>query len=285
MADIAAFPIYLYHPCWQLATLFRKPEGVAALAEEQTTWLEGIISVTAALQAGNRPVEHIYLYRAPKRRHERALARLVQAAQAAQVPVSEVDEPFITARAGGSSHGGVLAAVGPRRLVPLADLAPGKPRPFLVMLDGIEDPFNFGQAVRTLYAAGVDGLVLRPRNWLSAAGIVTRASAGATELMPTAVAETAEAAASFFRERGLAIACTSHRQALSLYEADLTGPLFLLLGGEKRGITRSFWQQADLRLAIPYGRETFSQSLGAAAAAAILGFEVMRQRSTGTVKR
>jgi tRNA G18 (ribose-2'-O)-methylase SpoU len=57
----------------------------------------------------------------------------------------------------------------------------------------------------------------------------------------------------------------------------LTAPLFLIIGGEKRGVTRSFADAADMRLKIPYGRE-FRQSLGTTAAAAVLAFEVMRQR-------
>ena len=119
----------------------------------------------------------------------------------------------------------------------------------------MEDPFNFGASVRALYAAGADGLVLRPRNWLSAAGTVARASAGASELIPTALAETATEAAAFFRAQGLAVACaTEERGSVSIYDADLTVPLFLLLGGEKRGVTRSFLDQADLKLRIPYGR-------------------------------
>ncbi len=145
------------------------------------------------------------------------------------------------------------------------------------MLDGIEDPFNFGYAVRVLYAAGADGLVVRPRNWTSAAGVVARASAGASELIPIAVAETALDAATALRTQGLTIACTVHKQSISIYNANLTIPLFLVIGGEKRGITRSFLDKADLLLHIPYGR-AFAQSLGAASAAAILGFEIMRQR-------
>ena len=143
----------------------------------------------------------------------------------------------------------------------------------------MEDPFNFGASVRALYAAGADGLVLRPRNWLSAAGTVARASAGASELIPTALAETAAEAAAFFRARGLQVACaTDERGSVSLYDADLTVPLFLLLGGEKRGITRSFLDQADLKLRIPYGR-AMPHSLGTASATAVIAFEIMRQRS------
>jgi 23S rRNA (guanosine2251-2'-O)-methyltransferase len=109
---------------------------------------------------------------------------------------------------------------------------------------------------------------------------VTRASAGASELLPTAVCDTTLEAADFFRGHGLTIACTARKSAVSLYECDLTQPLFLLIGGEKRGITRSFLEQADLLLRIPYGR-SFPYSLGAAASTAVVAFEVLRQRSAG----
>ncbi len=242
------------------------------------TWLEGIISVTAAVASSSRPVHAVYIRQDARQRHDRKLALLVDTAVAAEVPVQWVDEAFISQHASGASHGGVLARVGPRRFVRCDDLLAGTAVPFVAMLDGIEDPFNFGQAVRALHAAGANGLVLRPRNWLSAAGTVARASAGASEWLPTAVAETAEEAATFFRQQGLTIACASHNEAASIYEADLTRPLFLLIGGEKRGITRSFLRQADLRLQIPYGRDNFQQSLGTAAATAVISFEIMRQR-------
>ncbi|HRQ36632.1 MAG TPA: RNA methyltransferase [Chloroflexota bacterium] len=251
---------------------------VDSTIEEAESWLEGMVSIMAALAAGSRPVYAVYIQQGTRQRHDRKLARLVDTAVAAHIPVQYVDEAFISQQAGGGSHGGVLARVGPRRFVSCGALLAGTAVPFIAMLDGIEDPFNFGQAVRALYAAGADGLVLRPRNWLSAAGTVARASAGASEWLPTAVAETAEEAAAFFRQHGLVIACASHEEAISIFDADLTRPLFLLIGGEKRGITRSFLRQADVRLQIPYGRANFQQSLGTAAATAVISFEIMRQR-------
>lgn len=241
----------------------------------EQTWLEGRISVEAAIRGANRDIEAIYL-RAGKR--DRSLSRLRKTAENATIPISKVDDEFFAANASGKSHGGVLARVGPRRFADITSLVEGGERPFIVMLDGIEDPFNFGQAVRALYAAGATGLVVRPRNWLSAAAVVTRSSAGASELLPTAVAETALEAAEFFRQAGLLIACTARESAVSIYEADLTQATFLLIGGEKRGITRSFLDQADVRLEIPYGR-SFAHSLGAAASTAVIAFEVLRQRS------
>lgn len=244
------------------------------MAEMERTILEGHISIEAALASGNRPIFAIYVREDKRDGEARHLTRLAQKAGTSinRIPAAEVDE-----RAQGKSHGGLIAEVGPRRYVALGDLLPSDHPPFVVMIDGVEDPFNFGYALRALYAAGADGLVLRPRNWMSAAGTVARASAGASERIPTAVAETAEGAASFFREQGLIIACTGLENAIDLDAIDLTRPIFLLVGGEKRGITRSFLDQADLCVQIPYGRD-FGQSLGTAAAAAILGYEIMRQR-------
>jgi 23S rRNA (guanosine2251-2'-O)-methyltransferase len=237
--------------------------------------LEGAVSVLAALRAGNREVRAMYLRRDKEPEETATLERM---ARERDVPCQRVDADFIEELVSGRRHGGVIAVVGPRRFVALEQLLPADRAPFVVMIDGVEDPYNFGQAVRSLYAAGTDGLVVRPRNWLSAAGVVARSSAGASELIPTAVAETALEAADFFRSRGLAVACAAARDAVSLYAADLTVPLFLLVGGEQRGITRSFLRQADLRLEIPYARRD-ARSLGTVAATAIIAFEVMRQRS------
>ena len=236
--------------------------------------IEGFISVQAALQGGHRTVYGIQL-RSGK--DDAQTRRLELAARHAGVPVQRVSADGIEQIAGGKTHGGVLASVGPYQFAALSTLTDGA-NPFVAMIDGVEDPFNFGSSVRSLYAAGADGLILRPRNWLSAAGIVARASAGASELIPTALAESAADAAALFRASGLTIACaTDEPGSVSLYDADLTKPLFLLIGGEKRGITRSFLEQADLKLRIPYGRP-LPHSLGTASATAIIAFEVMRQR-------
>lgn len=241
---------------------------------DEIAHLEGFISVQAALQGGHRVIQSIQL-RAGK--EDGQTRHLTRTARRLGIPLTRVSADEIERLAGGKTHGGVLAQVGPYQFAPLDSLTAGT-MPFVVMIDGVEDPFNFGSSVRALYAAGADGLVVRPRNWLSAAGIVARASAGTSELIPTAIAETASEAADFFRASGLLIACaTDEPGSISVYDADLTRPLFLLIGGEKRGITRSFLDRADLKLRIPYGRP-LPHSLGTAAAAAILAFETMRQR-------
>ncbi len=256
--------------------LKRAESGQALSEQESITFLEGKISVAAALRSPYRAV-HRVLLRAD--REDRTARWLQHRAREADVPVVQVGAADIDAVTQGSSHGGIAAEAGQRQFVSLEALLPrGNGPAFVVMLDGIEDPFNFGQALRALYAMGAHGVALRPRNWMSAAATVARASAGASELMPMAVAETVAEAADFYREQGLTVACAQKEDALPMDEVDLTVPLFLLVGGEKRGVTRSFAKQADLHLQVPYDRVEYEPSLGTTAAAAALAYEVMRQR-------
>ena len=238
--------------------------------------LEGALSIVAALESGNRQIRNILLNR--DKRFDRRLAHLQKLAREKSVPVSFVDADEIHARATGTTHGGVFAFAGERRYQTLSQLLPASGAPFVVMLDGIEDPYNFGFALRALYAAGVDGVALPHRNWTSASAIVGRASAGASERLKIALVDDAAAAADFFRDHDLRIATTGKSQrSLSLYDTDLTQPLFMLIGGEKRGVQRSFQNAADFIIEIPYGRP-FDASLGTVSSASVIAFEVMRQR-------
>jgi 23S rRNA (guanosine2251-2'-O)-methyltransferase len=249
-------------------------DRIFSYMEEQII-IEGFISVRAVLKSGNRPIFAIFI-RTDK--YDRGVSWLEHEAKRQGIPVKRINSDVIDSYAGGATHGGILAHVGPRRLSPLDAIAASDPAPFVAMLDGVEDPFNFGQAIRALYAAGANGVIVRSRSWIGkAAGVVARSSAGASEWTPMAEVDSVEDAAEHFRARGLLVACAAKQDATPIYETDLTVPLFLVIGGERRGITRSFLDQADLKLAIPYATE-FDEALGTTAAAAVLAFEVMRQR-------
>jgi 23S rRNA (guanosine2251-2'-O)-methyltransferase len=236
--------------------------------------LEGVIAVRAALHARSRELHRI-LIRIDK--DDRPMAQLEQRARAAGVSVERVPEDAIAEVAAGTTHGGVVAIAGPRRFASLEHLTATAEAPFLALLDGIEDPFNFGSALRSLYAAGAHGAVLGPRNWMSAVGTVARASAGASELLPLAVSEPLEAVEAC-SARGFAIVCAAaERDASPLYDADLLGPVLLVIGGERRGISKGVLAHADAVVQIPYGRD-FRSSLGTSAATAVVAFEVLRQR-------
>jgi 23S rRNA (guanosine2251-2'-O)-methyltransferase len=250
------------------------PDRGAAPVNQWPMVLEGHVSVEAALEGGVRHVHRIWAVLPGDRR----LGRLRAIAHERGVVIEKVDRELIEELASGRSHGGLIALVGPRRDRILAEvLVEVGERSLVVMLDGIEDPFNFGQATRAMYAAGIDALVVR-RSWETALSTVTRASAGATELLPTATVQSVEEAATACRMAGFRIACAVRTDdATDLHEADLTGGIFLLIGGERRGVTRSFVEQADVRIRIDYGRDS-APELGAATSAAIIGFEALRQR-------
>jgi 23S rRNA (guanosine2251-2'-O)-methyltransferase len=239
-------------------------------------FLEGHLSVAAALRGRSRPIHRI-LIAAEGVRAEREARQIRSQAADAGVAMSELPRADIDTLASGHTHGGIIAEVGERYRVPLRELAGDDA--LVVMLDGIEDPYNFAAALRSLYAAGATGLVVRPRSWTTATAIIARASAGASELLPTAEAADPGHAMAELAAAGLRTAVAAERSdAQSLYEADLRGPLFVLIGGERRGVMRRLLDRADTILRIPYGRHE-APSLGTAAAAAVIGFEAMRQRA------
>jgi 23S rRNA (guanosine2251-2'-O)-methyltransferase len=238
--------------------------------------LEGWVSVLAALEAGRRPVTAVYLQRDKDLREG---GRIRSAAAKHGVEVKLVSAEEIDSIAQGKSHGGVLALAGERQYQSLDELIAVKQDAFIVMLDGVEDPFNYGQAIRALYAAGVHGLAVPERNWDTALSVVTRASAGASEYMPTARIADIKEGITFFKAHGFRVAATAkERKSQSIYSVDLRGPLFMLIGGERRGLNATTLALCDILLSIPYGRD-FKAELDVTSSTAALAFEVMRQRS------
>ena len=143
------------------------------------------------------------------------------------------------------------------------------------MIQGIEDPYNFGYAIRSLYACGCDGIILGERNWLSAAGVVCRSSAGASEKIPVFKCEEYDGARTF-KEKGYSIVCAEEKTDNILGNCPLPLPILLIVGGEKRGISTPILELADIKVKIKYARK-FNASLSAASAATMFAYEISRQ--------
>jgi 23S rRNA (guanosine2251-2'-O)-methyltransferase len=180
----------------------------------------------------------------------------------------------------GNSHGGIVAMCKERTIPTLTkdifDCEIDK-NGFYAMIQGIEDPYNFGYALRSLYAVGCNGIILGERNWMSAAGVVCRSSAGASEMFPVYKCDEITAA-KLFKDNGYNIVCADERTDNILGECALHFPILLIVGGEKRGISRALLDLADTLVKIPYGRE-FKASLSAASATTMFAYEIMRQNS------
>ena len=178
----------------------------------------------------------------------------------------------------GNSHGGIVA-ICEERTIPYLKSEDFENKinksGFYAMIQGIEDPYNFGYALRSLYAVGCDGIILGERNWMSAAGVVCRSSAGASEMFSVYKCDEIDAA-KMFKDNGFNIVCADERTDNILGQCALPCPILLIVGGEKRGISRGLLDLADTLVKIPYGRE-FKASLSAASATTMFAYEIMRQ--------
>ena len=237
--------------------------------------LEGAISVKAALEANRREIYEIFT---DGRKPDRNRNYILNLAKKNHIKITTLSSEEISNLAGGTSHGGLLARVSQRKYQDLDELY-AHPLPFLTVLEGIEDPYNFGGALRSLYAAGVTGVLVPERNWCSAAGVVTKASAGASEFLNIATVSDWEEALTKAKRRGIRILCAERKDAISLYESDLTGALMLIFGGEMRGISAKIMEHSDQNVFLPYGSD-FRNALSANSAAAVFAFEAYRQRNT-----
>lgn len=236
---------------------------------------EGMTSISAVINSkhSDRKIKRVLYDENKAEKLGRALSYLKHRADEQGFEIVKTSPEEIEKKTVGNSHGGVIAECTERHIKQITrdDIAENG---FYVYIEGIEDPYNFGYALRSLYAAGVDGVILPERNWMSAAGVVCRSSAGASELC--ALYAFSDGMCGIFKEAGYRVLCADTENAVSVYDYDCRKPLLLAVGGEKRGITRAFLDTADGIIKIDYGRD-FPAALSAASAASVLGFEIMRQ--------
>lgn len=247
--------------------------------QQSSLIFEGITSFNAVVHSGSRDIIKVWVDSVRMKQKKKEFSFVTRICEKRGITLMMSDKEYIDSVATGTSHGGIIFECGERILPCVTDIdfnaeTDGIPG-FYVMLEGIEDPYNFGYALRSLYAAGAAGVILSPRNWMSAAGVVCRSSAGASERMPLFTGEPKDAA-EYFKSHGYRIVCAGIKDSVSVYDCNLTLPLLFIVGGEKRGISSALLNLADSVVRLDYGRR-FNGSLSAASAASILAYEVFRQ--------
>ena len=238
------------------------------------------------LIAGRHPVEEAFvagraarrLLVTPQRRD--ALERIVLHAAALRIPVVEVEGGTLTATTGFDGHQGVALVVEARRFASpdeiLARAIGRGEAPFVLALDSLEDPQNLGSLLRSAEAAGVDGVLFPTRRQAPLSPAAVKASAGASEHLLLAPVDDLAGALASLHLRGLRIVGADADAGLTYREADLRGPLVLVVGSEGRGLAPPIRRRCDLLIRIPMrGRIA---SLNAAVAGSILVFEAAIQR-------
>jgi 23S rRNA (guanosine2251-2'-O)-methyltransferase len=149
--------------------------------------------------------------------------------------------------------------------------------PFLVALDGIEDPRNLGAIIRTAHEAGVHGIVVQRHRQAEMGPEVFKTSAGAAWHMPVSVHSNIKYAIDELKEKGLLIVGAEAGGRLAPWEMDLSVPVVLVLGGEDAGIRKVVKERCDRILSLPL--RGFTGSLNVSVAAGVFIFEILRQRT------
>lgn len=245
---------------------------------ENSDIFEGMPSISAVIKSiearkSDRTITKILFDKEKIKSKAKELSFLKVKSQQMNFPIEYVSSEAISDTVIGTTHGGIVAEC-TQRTYPALSVERIKPTGVYYLLDGIEDPYNFGNAVRSLYAAGADGLIVGERNWLGVSGVVARSSAGASELIDVFVSDSVDAV-EFFKSINYKVICAGIRDSVSIFDADLSAPLLVVLGGEKRGISRAILDRADEIVRIDYGTD-FKGSLSASASASVFAFEILR---------
>ncbi len=178
-------------------------------------------------------------------------------------------------------HQGVIASLAAYSYATVEEiLARAKSKgedPFLILLDGIEDPHNLGAIIRTANLAGAHGVIIPKRRAAGLTAVVAKASAGALNYTPVAKVPNLAAVIRELKEKGIWFICAD-MDGEEMYGLDLTGPIGLVIGNEGEGVGRLVKETCDAAAAIPVRGEI--ESLNASVAAGVLAYEVIRQRGT-----
>lgn len=196
------------------------------------------------------------------------------------VVVKEVDRRKLDAMCGGSSHQGVVAKVTPFKyseVIDILSLAKEKgEKPFVIILDEIEDPHNLGSIIRTAELCGAHGIIIPKRRNVGVTPTVYKCSAGAIEHMKIAKVTNINATIDQLKEEGIWIYGADIEGNDYSYNVDFSGPCALIIGSEGRGISKLTLKKCDVLVKIPMIGKI--NSLNASVAGGIMMYEVLKGR-------
>ena len=241
------------------------------------TYIEGRNAVTEALRAGTA-LDKLYIARGET---DHTLGRIAAQARKSGAVVVECDRRKLDAMSETHSHQGVIAVAAAQAYAAVEDILQraadrGEP-PLVVVCDEISDPHNLGAIIRTAECAGAHGVIIPKRRSAGLTAVVAKTSAGAVSYLPVARVPNIPSLLKDLQKRGLWIFGTAAGGTTALYDADLRSPAAIVIGSEGDGMGRLVGECCDFLVSIPMkGR---INSLNASAAAAVLLFETLRQRT------
>ena len=241
--------------------------------------LVGRNAVSEALRSG-RTMDKVFVASGDNTDH--GLRRLMSQAKEAGAVISMVDRRKLDQMCNHGTHQGIIAYAAAHEYATVEEIlqrAADQGRvPLLVICDELSDPHNLGAILRTAECAGACGVIIPKRRSVGLTAVVAKTSAGAIEYMPVARVSNIVNTIRDLKQQGVWVCGTAADGATSLYEADLTGPTAIVIGSEGQGMSRLVAESCDYLVSIPMQGKI--SSLNASAAAAILLYEAVRQRSS-----
>ena len=238
--------------------------------------VEGRNSVLELLESG-KDINKIYITRGEK---HGSINKIIAKARKRKIIIVEKDKRQMQEIAQTENYQGVIAIVPPFEYCEIEDIleeAKSKNEdPFVLILDGIEDPHNLGSIIRTAETAGVHGIIIPKRRAVAVNSTVNKTSAGAVEHMKIARVNNISESINKLKEAGLWICGTDINTKTYYYDQDLTGPIGIVIGNEGQGISEKVKKNCDFLVKIPMkGKVT---SLNASVSTGIIIYEALKQR-------
>ena len=209
-----------------------------------------------------------------------SIVPILEKARDQKVPIREVSKQKLDFMCGGASHQGIAAVIASHHYCELEDILKAAKEserdPFIIILDGLEDPHNLGAIIRTAEAAGVHGIIISKNRAASVNATVAKASSGALMYSNICRVTNITNTIKTLKENGIWV-YGADMDGKTASGTNLTGPIALVIGSEGNGISRLVKENCDDVISIPMLGKV--NSLNASVAAGILMFEVVRQRS------
>lgn len=239
--------------------------------------IEGRNAVIEALRAGTQ-IDKIFIM---KGEVDTALGHIASTARSQGIVVADADKRKLDGMSRTHAHQGVIALAAVREYASVDDiLNAARERgeaPLVVVCDELSDPHNLGAVIRTADAAGAHGVIIPKRRSAGLTAVVAKTSAGAVAHVPVARVANLPSLLKELKEEGVWVFGTAMNGSTPLYQADLKGPAAIVIGSEGEGMGRLVTENCDFTVSIPmFGK---INSLNASAAAAVLLYEAVRQRT------
>lgn len=228
------------------------------------------------LLSGERDIEKIYVQRGEV---EGSIKVLIAMARERKIPISELEKQKLDSMARGLNHQGIIAIASERNYSSIEEIisyAEEKgEKPFVILLDGVEDPHNLGAIIRSAECCGAHGVIIPKRRAVGLTPVVSRASAGAVEHMRVAKVTNLASTVDELKELGFWI-YGADMGGKEYYATDFSGAVCLVLGSEGFGISRLVREKCDFIVSIPlYGNVN---SMNVSCAGAVLFAEIAKQK-------